>query len=140
MLRNKNDFERYVPSKHRQSSGATVNVVRTAFIQSKADHTPGSKLSCKLRIYVGKEIARKFQWQDGDRIAVEVSVSDPRVMRLIKTSQTDYQSYKLATQQKNQQYYTIVLTWSKFIPEKKDCFMRVVQHTPDEGGIIIFLH
>lgn len=136
MLRNPSDFERYLPMKNRWV-GTTTNLIRRSYHLLKRDEN--SDPVVKLRLYIGKEVAHRFQWKKGTKLVLEVSKSDPRVIRLIAGSLSEREAYTLSGQP-NQQFYQLNVTWNKFIPGSKEAMMKITDYTPGEGGIIIYLH
>lgn len=109
-----------------------LDVVRVSFpkIKSSGKHN--------MNIYIGINIANKFDFKEGDKISFSVEEDNPRIWLLKKA--TNNVGYKLigSKTSKNLTSLRLQMTWKEYIPDAQEIPARKVRYDSYSDALIIF--
>jgi hypothetical protein len=128
-------FIKIEPNRNRISSSHAQKIIRASFSYFKREDKNTSGYN--LILYIGKELAEKFNLRAGDKISFSYDNENKRKWLIHKSDI----GYTLGTVSgNNSPAYRIILKWpvSKiFKPEEKDMKLRELKHEAYDGGILI---
>lgn len=125
---------REIRPQRNSSSVNRKNTIRVSFPKIKATN------KYIMNMYIGINIANKFDFKDGDKISFNVDEDNPRIWLLKKAP--DDVGFKLidSTKGKNCMTLRLQMTWNEYIPESHEISVREVKYDMHLGGLRIFAH